>query len=835
MFAEYKEKLQDERCVVWKRLQPQVREMCDVCSTSLFNAHFTCTECGIIVCFDCHQVRLKGNLAYKGSSVTYKSKRKKINPNVDAHYWPFCKEDRTEHQPAKFVLTQIICGDILEDMNAKVHEVKKRLNMKLDCHCCAEVNMDPVPALTNLSSDDEIMEEKEPQKKPEKVKEKVEKTIEKKDELIEKSNKFIENLKNCPVCQYKFNPDRTLSVGVHLVNHFKEALSNSLTDDNKPFKCSECHHESSDKMAFMLHTGIVHGEIEKQIEIWLKKKYSLKNVVLKADAEKICRVCDMDYNVHMMGKPQIRTHLYTHFREDILQMVIKNEQEDFFRCPKCDFTDGAKYKSNFVTHLGVWHQELDNLLSKFELKTEAPKINLLSKFELKTETPKNNLLSKTEAPKKKMSLSDYKNKKKSLSPESNYMPTEIDEKSEELPVDEESGNGNVKSGNGNVQSGNGNVENGTGNVKNGNGNVESGNENVKSGNGNSDLTENFSCPVCDLPGPKAEIMRHCVEHYLDQLKDMVKLGLQNDQACDNCPAEFDIYHLALEHNHLEILISDITMLEMKRSDFQERTKRKRRSSIDLTMNKRPKGESFKCGLCNIELSKFPQKDIIDHFSTHLWIRLQQTKPIHNKDDFFNSFFSLIPMESWIEYQGWTRKQEEAVALMQKVHDRVSMIIEGQWCPICLKSYQEGQKVQHDCHNKKSNSDHAEYLTKKLSSEDDVEKLRSIISPVKNSSKNKAENQYCEWCIEGYKPEDKYEHLALEHFKNLFLEVIVPENTTGNNCNLCTFFLAKNTNDLILHLARHHRLLERYIYLINNGEICTQNLQTASILLIQITS
>ena len=43
--------------VIWKRLQPQVREMCDVCSTSLFNLHFTCTECGIIVCIDCHGVR----------------------------------------------------------------------------------------------------------------------------------------------------------------------------------------------------------------------------------------------------------------------------------------------------------------------------------------------------------------------------------------------------------------------------------------------------------------------------------------------------------------------------------------------------------------------------------------------------------------------------------------------------------------------------------------------------------------------------------------------------------------------------------------------------------
>ena len=57
LIADQRLKLGNTGSVIWKRLQPQVREMCDVCSTSLFNAHFTCTECGIIVCIDCHGVR----------------------------------------------------------------------------------------------------------------------------------------------------------------------------------------------------------------------------------------------------------------------------------------------------------------------------------------------------------------------------------------------------------------------------------------------------------------------------------------------------------------------------------------------------------------------------------------------------------------------------------------------------------------------------------------------------------------------------------------------------------------------------------------------------------
>jgi hypothetical protein len=57
LIKEYKIKVGHD--VIWKRLQPQVREMCDVCSTSLFNAHFTCLLCGIIVCIGMYLSRLR--------------------------------------------------------------------------------------------------------------------------------------------------------------------------------------------------------------------------------------------------------------------------------------------------------------------------------------------------------------------------------------------------------------------------------------------------------------------------------------------------------------------------------------------------------------------------------------------------------------------------------------------------------------------------------------------------------------------------------------------------------------------------------------------------------
>ena len=46
--------------VVWKRSVKGVREMCDVCQTSIFNYHWTCGKCGVFVCLDCVKFRTSG-------------------------------------------------------------------------------------------------------------------------------------------------------------------------------------------------------------------------------------------------------------------------------------------------------------------------------------------------------------------------------------------------------------------------------------------------------------------------------------------------------------------------------------------------------------------------------------------------------------------------------------------------------------------------------------------------------------------------------------------------------------------------------------------------------
>ena len=116
-FIQERSKLGKNPSILWKRLQPQVREMCDVCSTSLFNVHWTCTTCGCLICIDCYRTRKKGYpLIYSSAgkttsttiSVPHKSRRKLIRNDIDDHFWPFCKNN-IRHNPSRYFKYGCLC------------------------------------------------------------------------------------------------------------------------------------------------------------------------------------------------------------------------------------------------------------------------------------------------------------------------------------------------------------------------------------------------------------------------------------------------------------------------------------------------------------------------------------------------------------------------------------------------------------------------------------------------------------------------------------------------------------------------------------------------------
>lgn len=51
--------IQRQQQIAWKRVVQGVREMCDVCETTLFNFHWACGKCGYVVCIDCYKSRRK--------------------------------------------------------------------------------------------------------------------------------------------------------------------------------------------------------------------------------------------------------------------------------------------------------------------------------------------------------------------------------------------------------------------------------------------------------------------------------------------------------------------------------------------------------------------------------------------------------------------------------------------------------------------------------------------------------------------------------------------------------------------------------------------------------
>lgn len=47
-----------DKPIAWKKAANGIREMCDVCLTTIFNYHWACAKCGFGVCIDCVKVSL---------------------------------------------------------------------------------------------------------------------------------------------------------------------------------------------------------------------------------------------------------------------------------------------------------------------------------------------------------------------------------------------------------------------------------------------------------------------------------------------------------------------------------------------------------------------------------------------------------------------------------------------------------------------------------------------------------------------------------------------------------------------------------------------------------
>ncbi|XP_070285748.1 lysine-specific demethylase 3A isoform X2 [Myotis yumanensis] len=105
--------------VAWKRAVRGVREMCDVCDTTIFNLHWVCPRCGFGVCVDCYRMKRKNfqqGSAYKTFS------------------WIRCVKSQI-HEPENLMPTQIIPGKALYEVGDIVHSVRAKWGIKANCPC----------------------------------------------------------------------------------------------------------------------------------------------------------------------------------------------------------------------------------------------------------------------------------------------------------------------------------------------------------------------------------------------------------------------------------------------------------------------------------------------------------------------------------------------------------------------------------------------------------------------------------------------------------------------------------------------------------------------------
>nr|XP_015837929.1 PREDICTED: probable JmjC domain-containing histone demethylation protein 2C isoform X2 [Tribolium castaneum] len=121
--AEY---VSDDKTVAWKRVVQGVREMCDVCETTLFNFHWACGKCGFVVCLDCYKSRKSGSIKVWGEP----------GKDRDEFSWLLCT-NRQAHEQEKLMLTQIIAGDSLPQLGKMVHEMRELWNIEQYCACPA--------------------------------------------------------------------------------------------------------------------------------------------------------------------------------------------------------------------------------------------------------------------------------------------------------------------------------------------------------------------------------------------------------------------------------------------------------------------------------------------------------------------------------------------------------------------------------------------------------------------------------------------------------------------------------------------------------------------------
>ncbi|VDP21799.1 unnamed protein product [Schistosoma margrebowiei] len=134
--------------VAWKKPVKGVREMCDVCETTMFNTHWVCGKCGYSVCTDCLNESkpfnsVSGSISdtrdhvkfNENSTVEKKGKLKYLRGRGCPYGWASCTTTRQPHDPNKLILTSLLPSGIIGRLLHRLHRIANYYKINLGCNC----------------------------------------------------------------------------------------------------------------------------------------------------------------------------------------------------------------------------------------------------------------------------------------------------------------------------------------------------------------------------------------------------------------------------------------------------------------------------------------------------------------------------------------------------------------------------------------------------------------------------------------------------------------------------------------------------------------------------
>ena len=318
------------REIIWRRAHQSVREMCDVCSTTLFNLHFTCPSCSIMVCPDCFTARERGTKyrSLTNMSRPYRTRKRvaRADMELDNTLWPLCTSGDI-HSLQDLLLTQMSPASLPELTVKNLHQMRKYFNLPAHCNCCQS------PENSSVTDEDQLRSEFE-----------------------------VESLGSCLFCPLSFRELSAECKKLHLGFH----LQQKILSGSGSRQCSDCGLQLANDGDLVKHKVLFHAAVEKYLNgEFVKAEEDLQwTCKLEIDENLVCEICGCNLNTDKRGR---RNHYFSHL-DKLLQSDLPLCPP--FRCGDCGKTELTR--SRLARHQAVAHRKLDLCLEKYLSQQEEP-------------------------------------------------------------------------------------------------------------------------------------------------------------------------------------------------------------------------------------------------------------------------------------------------------------------------------------------------------------------------------------------------------------------------------------------------------------------------------